>query len=638
MSGANNTPLGTKGGDLPSAGQVKLSREEFKRQKVIEEQRKAGTIPAEVDPETGKDINPHIPQYISSAPWYLDINHATLKHQRNPKEGTDRDDMNTWYQRGVFKDTSVVAKKFRKGACENCGAMSHKTRDCVDRPRAKSAKQTNKTLAPDEHVSSLSLGFDAKRDRWNGYDPNDHSKVIQDWELVDAERRRIREEEAQKNLNEAAAGGDTAGDGAISSILAGSSSSKPSTGALTAEEKERLEKKQLLAILDDEDEGEKDEDIYADAADQIGQKLDTKSRTTVRNLRIREDTAKYLLNLDVNSAHYDPKTRSMRDNPNKEKDPNQLQYAGDNFVRWTGDAPKMAQLQMFAWQSEAERTAASQIHLQANPTMGEILFKEHQQKKEAVAEVKKGSVLERYGGEEYLQAPPKELLLAQTENYVEYSQSGKIIKGQEKATIRSKYEEDVCPQNHTSVWGSWWNAGQWGYACCHSFSRNSYCTGQAGIDAANAAAKLMQDAVAKAGTGQAASSISNPSAATSKTLYESHILKVAKDLTGKDSSTSKRQSHQPSKLGTGASRLGEGEIVLDEEKLKKAKEQEEARLKRHADGDSDDEDGGKARKSRKKYNSLEGTTNVTEEELEAYRMKKTGFDDPMAKYVDSEDE
>jgi pre-mRNA-processing factor SLU7 len=36
---------------------------------------------------------------------------------------------------------------------------------------------------------------------------------------------------------------------------------------------------------------------------------------SVRNLRIREDTAKYLLNLDINSAHYDPKTRSMRADP-----------------------------------------------------------------------------------------------------------------------------------------------------------------------------------------------------------------------------------------------------------------------------------------------------------------------------------
>lgn len=44
-------------------------------------------------------------------------------------------------------------------------------------------------------------------------------------------------------------------------------------------------------------------------------KLDPRTRTTIRNLRIREDTAKYLRNLDLNSAHYDPKSRSMRENP-----------------------------------------------------------------------------------------------------------------------------------------------------------------------------------------------------------------------------------------------------------------------------------------------------------------------------------
>lgn len=95
---------------------------------------------------------------------------------------------------------------------------------------------------------------------------------------------------------------------------------------------------------------DEDEDKYADDIDMPGQNFDSKRRITVRNLRIREDTAKvsrkihdvidfftyflllilfrkslhlkflclisqYLRNLDPNSAYYDPKTRSMRENP-----------------------------------------------------------------------------------------------------------------------------------------------------------------------------------------------------------------------------------------------------------------------------------------------------------------------------------
>lgn len=92
-----------------------------------------------------------------------------------------------------------------------------------------------------------------------------------------------------------------------------------------------------------------------------GQKVDTKTRITVRNLRIREDTAKYLRNLDVDSAHYDPKTRSMRENPNKDIAPENLTYAGDNFVRASGQAPEMAKLQLFAWQAHDR---GNDIHFQ----------------------------------------------------------------------------------------------------------------------------------------------------------------------------------------------------------------------------------------------------------------------------------
>ena len=46
--------------------------------------------------------------------------------------------------------------------------------------------------------------------------------------------------------------------------------------------------------------------------------------------------------------------------------------------------------------------------------------------------------------------------------------------------VRSRYEEDVHPGNHTAIFGSYFNEGKWGFACCHQFVRNSYCTGAAG--------------------------------------------------------------------------------------------------------------------------------------------------------------
>ena len=52
------------------------------------------------------------------------------------------------------------------------------------------------------------------------------------------------------------------------------------------------------------DDGFKEDEGYNNAP--IEERADPRTKTTVRNLRIREDTAKYLRNLDVNSAYYDP--------------------------------------------------------------------------------------------------------------------------------------------------------------------------------------------------------------------------------------------------------------------------------------------------------------------------------------------
>lgn len=99
----------------------------------------------------------------------------------------------------------------------------------------------------------------------------------------------------------------------------------------------------------------------------------------------------------------------------------------------------MQRLQLYAWQSAAR---GNDVHLNANPTQGEILHRQFQDKKEKLKDTTKSSILAKYGGEEYLEKAPKELLQGQTEQYVEYSRTGQVIKGLEPAKVKSKYDED----------------------------------------------------------------------------------------------------------------------------------------------------------------------------------------------------
>ncbi|PWY99213.1 hypothetical protein BCV70DRAFT_201416 [Testicularia cyperi] len=449
----------------PASGSGKLSRAEFRRQKDLEEDRKAGRAPAEVD-EDGNIINPHVPAYMAQAPWYMDTGSRSLKHQKKPVDPSAvKAGINDWYHRGSASSSTepIAFKKFRKGACENCGSMSHKTRDCLERPRKKGAKQLGKTLAADEKIQHIEgLDYAAKRDRWNGYDPSEHRKLVEEFEAIEQERRRLKEEQIDNQ---------TSSDLKHAKKLAQKSSSSKPDGAGD----------QLDFSSDDSDDS--DDEKYAEKADAVGQKVDTDKRMTIRNLRIREDRAKYLYNLDVNSAYYDPKTRTMREAPNPNIRPEEAEYAGDNFVRAQGgDANNLAKLQLFSWQAEAR---GHDLNLQANPTANERQYREFKDRKDKLRDQTKGSILEKYGGAEHFDSLPKELLTGQTEHYVEYDPQGKIVKGLERPIPKSRYEEDVYENNHTSVWGSWYDldSATWGYRCCHSTLHNSYCTGQAGIEA-----------------------------------------------------------------------------------------------------------------------------------------------------------
>eukprot|EP00922_Rhytidocystis_sp_ex-Travisia-forbesii_P019892 GHVS01029366.1.p1 GENE.GHVS01029366.1~~GHVS01029366.1.p1 ORF type:complete len:473 (+),score=119.52 GHVS01029366.1:151-1419(+) len=356
--------------------------------------------------------------------------------------------------------------------------MTHQRKDCVDRPRKIGAKFTGKELCGDEHiVPDLGLGFDGKRDRWAGYDAAEYKDVMREFEVADMERKRRKAREMEERMGEAklnrrkkrkqkeaAAAGKQKKD-----KQSGSDSDSEGGGGDSDTDSEGG------SDVDDEGEDARLRDFDATSAP-MGSK-DDRTRTTTRNLRIREDTAKYLFNLDVNSAHYDPKTRSMRDNPMQHlKADDQPMFQGDNKPRTSGEANEVKQMELFAWEAY---THGANVHFNALPTQLEKMHQQHVRKKERLVEETKQELLDRYGGREHLDAP-KELLFSQTENYVEYARDGTALRGADgqRKMAKSKYEEDVFVLDHTSVWGSWYDAniGRWGYWCCKSTDRHTHCS------------------------------------------------------------------------------------------------------------------------------------------------------------------
>lgn len=376
-----------------------------------------------------KEANEYIPNFISKRPFYAgegDEETDYLDHQRIHKKQQDT----AWYDRGK---KGVSATKYRKGACENCGAMGHKAKHCLERPRKKGAKWTGQNIQADDLAQEVHLSWDAKRDRWNGYDAKEYMHVVEEFEAMEELKKQALAKQKGEN------GGDEDGD---------------DTDGLK----------------------------YAETSD-----MSKHQPTSTRQLRIREDTAKYLLNLDVESAKYDPKTRTLVDG-GAMADRAAAVFNEEGFVKASGDAAAFEQATRYAWEAQEKAGDTSQ-HIQANPTAGELYRRIEREEAEQKRLEREAALREKYGDDAVREMPAalKGMVVTESEQFVEYDEHG-LVKGA-KGAAKSKYAEDVYINNHTSVWGSWWSNFQWGFQCCHSTIKNSYCTGEDGKKAWEASEK-----------------------------------------------------------------------------------------------------------------------------------------------------
>jgi pre-mRNA-processing factor SLU7 len=240
------------------------------------------------------------------------------------------------------------------------------------------------------------------------------------------------------------------------------------------------------------------------------------------------------------------------------------------------------------------------VHLQSAPSQAELLFRDFRNKKENLKSRTKEAIMEKYGGEEHMETAPRELLLAQTEQYVEYSASGKVIKGQEQAEAKSKYEEDVYINNHTQVWGSYWENGEWGFGCCKQLSKSSYCTGAAG--------RAIRDEILRGAHLGLGNVEQEEEVEEEKALADPEQQKKMKKLREKQ-----------------AKEKAEKEEKEKEVRFKKALKSEDKRAREEVEKDE----------RKRQFNSRSKEDyNVTEEEMEAYRLKRQRGDDPMKDFVE----
>lgn len=246
--------------------------------------------------------NPHLPRYIKLKPWYYGKNGDAkgtnddkdyLEHHRQSKAGQNiidiennnqaklgtgiSDDYITYGQEAKEVGTGKVRLDGIK--CSNCGMIGHKKRDCLERPK----KQHNNGYTNDRSKKEIpnvpeghenkeikirddtKMNYDAKQDRWFGYTGEEYEETISKW--VQEKAKSEKDQDKEDIIQE-----------------------------YDMDEKIELYK---LGLLEE----------YQISMAKLNDEIQRERQIGKSSVRLREDKALYLNDINSDELKYDPKSR-----------------------------------------------------------------------------------------------------------------------------------------------------------------------------------------------------------------------------------------------------------------------------------------------------------------------------------------
>ena len=214
------------------------------------------------------------------------------------------------------------------------------------------------------------LGYDGNRDRWVGYNVNNFDYIYKEYEKIVEEKKKRKAEDLKKQYEKKS----------VKKKKTHDNNDDNNNGDNNNDDDEKSSSESENLDESSNEDNKLKPDIMNNQNCTINK--NEKNRNIARNLRIREDTAKYLYNLSLNSAFYDPKSRSMREDPfaniRKHLNDDDNYYKGENYYNNTDDAIESKKLEVFAWESYKR---GENVHFNAQPTQLELMYKEYLEKK-----------------------------------------------------------------------------------------------------------------------------------------------------------------------------------------------------------------------------------------------------------------